>query len=116
MTKEKAKKYISGRQLEIMCELEIVTTHKMRERLAKEFSFLKYVNNVLDYIDDECDDIPPPTTFEHKGYVLQQSNYTNHYMIFKNNSVVLHASCTGKLTENEAKEHIERYINSRREK
>lgn len=112
MNKDQAKKYISGRQLEIMCELEIVTTHKMRERLNKEFAFLRYVNNVLDYIDDECDLIPDNTTFkEYKGYVLQQSGYNNHYMIFKNHSVVMHCQHNKKLDQKGAEEAIDFYLN-----
>lgn len=49
-------------------------------------------------------------TVEHKGYVLQQSDYNNHYMVFKDGRWVCHASCTKKLTGEEAREHIERFI------
>lgn len=111
MNKEEAKKYIKGRSLEIMCELEIATIHKTRERLNKEFAFLRYVNNVLDYIDDECDDIPPNTVFkEYKGYILQQSNYNNHYMIFKDDKMVMHCQYNKKLDQKGAEEAIDFYI------
>lgn len=111
MNKEQAKKYIHGRSIEIMCELEIVTTHKMRERLNKEFAFLRYVNNVLDYIDDECDDIPLNTVFkEYKGYVLQQSGYNNHYMILKDDKMVMHCQCNEKLNQKGAEKAIDFYI------
>lgn len=50
--------------------------------------------------------------YEHRGYVLQQTSYNWHYMIFEleTGQCVLHASCTEKLTEKEAKEHIDLYI------
>lgn len=49
---------------------------------------------------------------EHKGYILQQSSYCPHYMILKADTkeMVLHASCTQYLTEEEAKKHIENYL------
>ena len=118
MIKEQAKKYIKGRSLEIMCELEIVTTHKMRERLNKEFAFLRYVNNLIDYaeeftgLSDECDVFPGNTTFkEYKGYVLQQSGYNNHYMIFKDDKMVMHCQCDRKLDQKGAEEAIDFYLN-----
>ena len=112
MNKEEAKKYIKGRSIEIMCELEIAIIHKTRERLNTEFAFLRYVNNVLDYIDDECDDIPSNTTFkEYKGYVLQQSSYNNHYMIFKDDKMVMHCQHPKKLDQKGAEEAIDFYLN-----
>ena len=45
-------------------------------------------------------------TFEHKGYVLQQSDYNNHFMIFKDDKMVYHAQYDKKLTEDEAKEEM----------
>lgn len=117
MNKEEAKKYISGRSLEIMCELELPQKEKWKERLAKEFAFLRYVTNLIDYaeefagLSDECDIIPGNTTFkEYKGYVLQQSGYNNHYMIFKNHSVVMHCQCNRKLDQKGAEEAIDFYI------
>lgn len=110
MTKEEAKKYINGRRLEIMCELEVTQKEKWRERLNKEFAFLKYVNNVLDYIDDECDDIPAPSVFEYKGYILQQSNFNNHYMIFKDDKMIMHCQCTEKLDQKGAEEAIDFHL------
>lgn len=110
MTKDEAKKYIAGRQFEIMCELELAPKDKWEVRLTTEFAFLKYVNNVLDYIDDECDDIPAPSVFEHKGYVLQQSSYNNHYMIIKDDKMVMHCQCTEKLDQKGAEEAIDFYI------
>ncbi len=51
-------------------------------------------------------------TYEHKGYILQQTSYNWHYMIIdpKTDRMVLHAACTEKLTEDEAKEAIEGYL------
>lgn len=116
MDKQEAKKYISGRQLEIMCELELPQKEKWKQRLEKEFSFLRYVNNVLDYIDDECDDIPAPSVFEYKGYTLQQSNYNNHYMIFKDDKMIMHCQCTEKLDQKGAEEAIQFYLDMIAEK
>ena len=47
---------------------------------------------------------------EHKGYVLRQSEYNNHYMIFKDGKMVCHAQCTKSLTEKEAKENIDFFL------
>lgn len=50
---------------------------------------------------------------EYKGYKLTQSYYNHHYLIFDNNDeLVIHAQCTEPLTENEAKQQIETYIQS----
>lgn len=60
-------------------------------------------------IGDE-DDIPAPSVFEHKGYVLEQSNYNNHYMIFKDGNWVCHCQCTEKLDRKKAEEAIDFYL------
>ena len=51
-------------------------------------------------------------SYEHEGYILQQTAYNWHYMIIdpKESKAVMHASCTKKLTEQEAKEAIEFYL------
>ena len=51
-------------------------------------------------------------TYEHRGYILQQSSYNWHYFIFdgKTEQAVLHAQCTSKLTEEEAREHIDNFL------
>lgn len=110
MDKVQAKKYIKGRQLEIMCSLEVDKRETWRKRLEEEFSFLRYVNNVLDFIDDECDDIPEDTIFEYKGYILKQSGYNNHYMIFKDSKMMMHCQCTEKLDQKKAEESIDTFI------
>lgn len=54
-------------------------------------------------------------TYEHRGYILQQSSYNWHYFIFdgKTEQAVLHAQCTSKLTEEEAREHIDNFLRLR---
>lgn len=59
---------------------------------------------------DECDFIPAPRIFEHKGYVLQQSGYNNHFMIFKDGKMVCHSQCTEKLDQKKAEENIDFFI------
>lgn len=56
-------------------------------------------------------------TVEHRGYVLQQSDYNHHYMIIDKakEEWVLHASCTEPLTEKEAREHIDNFLRLRDE-
>ena len=49
-------------------------------------------------------------TYEHKGYTLQQTSYNWHYMIIKDDKMVMHCQCGKKLTEQEAKESIEFYL------
>mgnify|MGYP003457598489 FL=1 len=49
-------------------------------------------------------------TYEHKGYTLQQTSYNWHYMIIKDNRMVCHCPCTYKLTEEQAKEKIDLFI------
>ena len=51
-------------------------------------------------------------TYEHKGYILEQTSYNWHYMIFKKDTGqwVCHAQCKKKLTEEEAKQSIECYL------
>lgn len=54
-------------------------------------------------------------TYEHKGYVLEQTSYNWHYMIFNQTTGawVCHAACTKKLSEQEAKERIDRFLELR---
>jgi hypothetical protein len=54
-------------------------------------------------------------TVEYKGYILQQGSTSPHYMIFdaKTNEMLMHCSCTKYLTEEQAKEHIDRFIEIR---
>ena len=42
------RKYIEGRSLEIVLELEITTTEARKKRLGEEFSALKGLNEILD--------------------------------------------------------------------
>lgn len=50
--------------------------------------------------------------YEHKGFVLIQTDYNWHYMIFdkKSRKMMLHASCGEPLTEEEAIQAIENLI------
>lgn len=49
---------------------------------------------------------------EHRGYLLQQTPYNWHYIIYdlKSDKMVLHAQCNEELTEEKAKEKIDAYI------
>lgn len=50
-------------------------------------------------------------TYEHKGYILQQTTYNWHYMIFdKIGNLRMHASCKKKLSKKEAVNIIEAYL------
>ena len=51
-------------------------------------------------------------TYEHKGFALQQTSYNWHYSIFEieTGQWCVHASCTEKLTKDEAIKRIEAYI------
>lgn len=42
------RKYIEGRSLEIVLELEVTTTEARKKRLSEEFSALKELNEILD--------------------------------------------------------------------
>ena len=42
------RKYIEGRSLEIVLELEVTTTEVRKKRLGEEFSALKELNEILD--------------------------------------------------------------------
>lgn len=116
MDKEQAKKYIQGRKLEIMCELELPQEKKWKKRLEREFAFLRYVGNVIGYAEEyaslanECDVFPAQRIFEHKGYILQQSEYNNRFMIFKDGKMVCHSQCTEKLDKKKAEENIDFFI------
>jgi hypothetical protein len=110
MDKAQAKKYIKGRQLEIKHGLEMDLVQPLKKKLREELEFLNYVNNVLDFIDDECDAIPEDTIFEYKGYLLKQSGYNNHYMIFKDGEMMIHCQCTEKLDQKKAEESIDTFI------
>ena len=59
-------------------------------------------------------------TYKKGNYVLQQSEWNNHYMIIYDNGIdnpkmVLHASCTKPLTEKEAEDAIDFYLRMKRE-
>lgn len=51
-------------------------------------------------------------TYEHRGYLLRQTSYNWHYTIVDTarNKMVMHCQCGQKLTEDEAKEAIDFYI------
>jgi len=56
-------------------------------------------------------------SYEHKGYRLIQTSFNWHYEIvdIENSKVCINVSYNKKLTEQEAKAHIERYIASIRD-
>jgi hypothetical protein len=47
---------------------------------------------------------------DYKGYRVSQSDYNNHVMIAKDGHMVMHASCTKKLSEKELQEEVDNYI------
>ena len=51
-------------------------------------------------------------TYKHRGYVLMQTSFNWHYMIFDENTGewVVHAQCAVKLDEDEAKRRIDEYL------
>ena len=50
-------------------------------------------------------------TVKHKGYVIQQTDYNNHYMIFdEKGNMILHSSHNKALDENGLKRLIENFI------
>ena len=57
-------------------------------------------------------------THIHRGYCLQQSSCGWHYIIIDiaKDELVLHASCLKKLSEQEAREHIDSYIERKNER
>lgn len=63
-----------------------------------------------DCLVDERDNIPESRVFKHKGYVLQQSSYNNHFMIFKDDKMVMHCQCIKKLNQKKAEKEIDSYI------
>lgn len=46
---------------------------------------------------------------EHNGYTISQAK-NNHYIICKDGKFVMHVPCTQKLSEDELRYEIERYI------
>ena len=51
-------------------------------------------------------------TYEHKGYVLEQTDVNWHYMIREADTgrSVMHCQCAAQLSEDEAKQHIEDFL------
>lgn len=50
-------------------------------------------------------------TYEYKGYILQQTDYNYHYMIFDPaGNFKMHAQCKKKLSKKEAIDIIEAYL------
>lgn len=55
-------------------------------------------------------------TYEHRGFVLQQTSYNWHYMIINaNGRPVMHCQYNKKLSEDEAKRMIDDYLELREE-
>lgn len=55
-------------------------------------------------------------TYEHRGFVLQQTSYNWHYMIINaNGRPVMHCQYSEKLTEDEARQTIDDYLELREE-
>ena len=73
-------------------------------------------NSYIGREETEMEKLSQLYTYRHRGYVLQQTSFNWHYMIFdeETGGMVLHASCTEKLSEEEAKKHIDMYIDLRR--
>ena len=46
-----------------------------------------------------------PTVVEHNGYTIIQCT-NNHIQIYKDGRIVMHASCTKKMTEDELREQV----------
>ena len=49
-------------------------------------------------------------TFKYNGYTLKQTLSNNHYIIYNSKGeMVMHCACTDKITEEQAKKHIDFY-------
>ncbi len=49
-------------------------------------------------------------TFKHNGYTLKQTLCNNHYIIYDSEGkMVMHCACTGRISEEQAKKHIDFY-------
>lgn len=114
MEKELALKYIKDRQFELIIDQRITKKEKVREKLKKEYEFLSFAKECIESYDPEefAEEI---YTHEHNGYVLQQSSYNWHYMIFKNGKMVVHCQCNYKLSKEEAHKLIEEWERFREE-
>ncbi len=55
-----------------------------------------------------------PTVVEHNGYTIIQCT-NNHIQIYKDNRIVMYASCTKKMTEDELKQQVAFLENMRKE-
>lgn len=60
-------------------------------------------------------------TYRKGNYVLQQYEWNNHYMIIYDNGIdnpkmVLHASCTKRLTKKEAEDAIDFFLHWKNER
>lgn len=53
----------------------------------------------------DCGKEAEPTVVEHNGYTIIQCT-NNHIQIYKDGRIVMHASCTKKMTEEELKEQV----------
>ena len=48
--------------------------------------------------------------FQHKGYTLRQFEYSHHYLIIKDDRVLMHCQHRKKLNQESAEEEIDNYI------
>ncbi len=64
---------------------------------------------------DEPKNVPKPTIVEHKGFTIIQTT-NNHLQMYKDNRIVMHASCTTKMTEDELRAEVDRYENMRKDR
>lgn len=63
---------------------------------------MKKVKWTLDCIEGDH----KPTVVEHEGYKIVQCT-NNHIQIYKDDRIIMHASCTKKMTEEELKKYID---------
>ena len=79
---------------------------------AYEKTHCVFCKKLYEWVEPE--NVPKPTVVEHKGFTIIQVA-DNHLLVYKNNRLAMHASCTKRLTEDEIRKEVDKFIDNRRD-
>lgn len=79
---------------------------------AYEKSYCVFCGKLFKWVEPES--VPKPTVVEHKGFTIIQVA-DDHLLVYKNNRLAMHASCTKRLTEDELRKEVDKFIDNRRD-
>jgi hypothetical protein len=91
---------------------ELVPVCPYCNEMAYEKTHCVFCKGTYEWVEPK--NVPELTVVHHKGFTIIQAA-DDHLLVYKDNRLKLHASCVKRLTEDELREEVDKFIDNRRD-